>query len=98
MNDLIKDYTMKLTKIKAPLLAVALLVAGMTACSTGTDPGETNVERSEIKETEEMERDGIYSDTTEELEEIYEGREGTAIGDSAYNQDGKRDKRPEGNQ
>jgi hypothetical protein len=84
---------MKLIKKKAYLLAVVLCSAGMAACSTGTDPGETNVERSDIEDTEEMDRTGRYSDTTGDLEEIYEGREGTAIGDSAYNQEGKRDKR-----
>ena len=84
---------MKLIKKKATLLAVVLLGAGMAACSTGTDPGETNVERSDYEETEEVDPTGRYSDTTEEYEEIYEGREGTAIGDSAYNQEGKRDKR-----
>lgn len=84
---------MKLIKEKASLLAVVLLSAGMAACSTGTDPGETNTERSDYERTEETERTGRYSDTTEEYEEIYEGREGTAIGDSAYNQEGERDKR-----
>ncbi|MBD1397973.1 hypothetical protein H9Q13_12420 [Pontibacter sp. JH31] len=84
---------MKSIKKKAYLFAIALLGVGMAACSTGTDPGETNVERSDIEETEEMDRTGRYSDTTAEYEEIYEGREETAIGDSAYNQEGKRDKR-----
>lgn len=84
---------MKLIKKSASLLSVVLLGAGMFACSTGTDPGETNVERSEIEEPEEVDRAGTYRDTSENLEQIYEGREGTAIGDSAYNQDGKRDKR-----
>ncbi len=74
---------------------MVLLGAGMTACNTGTDPGETNTERSDIERTEEADRTGTYGDTTENMEEIYEGREGTAIGDSAYNQDGKRDKRPD---
>lgn len=85
---------MKITKIKAQLLAVVLLGAGLTACNTGTDPGETNTERSDIEYPEEKDRAaGTYQDTTENYEKIYEGREGTAIGDSAYNQEGKRDKR-----
>jgi hypothetical protein len=86
---------MKMTKIKAQLLAVVLLGAGLTACNTGTDPGETNTERSDIEypEEEDVVDTGRYQDTTENLEKIYEGREGTAIGDSAYNQEGKRDKR-----
>ncbi|MHC2990451.1 hypothetical protein OB13_02195 [Pontibacter sp. HJ8] len=89
---------MKMTKIKAQLLAVVLLGAGLTACNTGTDPGETNTERSDIERTEEADKaTGTYQDTTENMEKIYEGREGTAIGDSAYNQEGKRDKRYDDN-
>lgn len=80
--------------IKTTAVIMGLLMGiGMAACSTGTDPGETNVERSDIEDTEEQDRTGIYADTTENYEEIYEGREGTAIGDSAYNQDGDRQKR-----
>jgi hypothetical protein len=71
-----------------------LLGVGMAACNTGTDPGETNTERSGYERTEEMDRSGsVYDDTTGNYEDIYEGREGTAIGDSAYNQEGKREKR-----
>jgi hypothetical protein len=90
---------MKITKIAAPLLTVFVLGAGMTACNTGTDPGETNTERSDIEYPEEGDNAeaGTYKDTTAEYEEVYEGREGTAIGDSAYNQEGKRDKRYDDN-
>jgi hypothetical protein len=88
------NYTMRLIEKRASLLAVVLLGAGMAACSTGTDPGDTNVERSDIERPVEADRAGTYrGDTTENYEEIYEGREGTAIGDSAYNQEGKRVKR-----
>ncbi|WP_299705151.1 hypothetical protein [uncultured Pontibacter sp.] len=83
---------MKSIKTSAVVMGI-LLGVGMAACNTGTDPGETNVERSGIEETEEMDRAGTYGDTTENYEEIYEGREGTAIGDSAYNQEGKREGR-----
>ena len=86
---------MKITKIATPLLTVFVLGAGMTACNTGTEPGETNTERSDIEHTEEGDKPetGMYKDTTAEYEDVYEGRRGTAIGDSAYNQEGKRDKR-----
>ncbi|WP_242926646.1 hypothetical protein [Pontibacter vulgaris] len=84
--------------IKANLLAIALTATaaiGLSACSTGTDPGETNTERSDIERTEEKESGYSQSSDTANLEDkYYEGREGTTIGDSAYNQDGKRDKRP----
>lgn len=83
---------MKLIKSSAAVMSI-LLGVGMAACDTGTSPGETNVERSDYERTEEVDRSGTYSDTTENYEDIYEGREGTAIGDSAYNQDGKRVKR-----
>ena len=83
---------MKLIKSSAAVMGI-LLGVGMAACDTGTSPGDTNVERSDIERTEEVDRAGTYGDTTENYEDIYEGREGTAIGDSAYNQDGKRQKR-----
>lgn len=83
---------MKLIKTTAAVLSV-LLGVGMASCNTGTDPGDTNTERSGYERTEEMDRSSVYGDTTENYEDIYEGREGTAIGDSAYNQDGKREKR-----
>ncbi len=82
--------------IKAALLAVAVTITagmGLSACSTGTDPGETNTERSDIERTEENEQGYAQDSDTANLEKVYEGREGTTIGDSAYNQEGKRDKR-----
>lgn len=75
------------------MLAVLLLGAGLAACNTGTDPGDTNTERSDMEYTEEKNNAGTYPDTTENLEKIYEGREGTVIGDSAYNQEGKPEQR-----
>jgi hypothetical protein len=84
---------MKLIKSSAAVMGI-LLGVGMAACDTGTSPGETNVERSDIHYPEEGDIEvGNYQDTTENLEKIYEGREGTAIGDSAYNQEGDRKKR-----
>ncbi|PVY43961.1 hypothetical protein [Pontibacter virosus] len=83
---------MKSIKTTAAVLGV-LLGIGMASCNTGTDPGETNTERSDYERTEEVDRSGTYGDTTENYEDVYEGREGTAIGDSAFNQEGKRDKR-----
>lgn len=83
---------MKSIKTTAAVLGI-LLGVGMASCNTGTDPGDTNTERSDIERTEEVDRSGTYGDTTENYEDIYEGREGTAIGDSAFNQEGKRDKR-----
>ncbi|WP_299984684.1 hypothetical protein [uncultured Pontibacter sp.] len=80
--------------IKKTAAALGLLMGvGMAACNTGTDPGETNVERSEIEQPEEANRAGTYGDTTGNYEDVYEGREGTAIGDSAFNQEGDRQKR-----
>ena len=83
---------MKSIKTTGAVLGV-LLGIGMASCNTGTDPGETNTERSDYERTEEVDRSSMDNDTTEQYEEIYEGREGTAIGDSAYNQEGKREKR-----
>lgn len=85
-------YNMKSIKKSAAVMGI-LLGVGMAACNTGTDPGETNVERSEIEYPEEENRAGTYGDTTENYEKIYEGREGTSFNDSAYNQEGKREKR-----
>ncbi|EJF11176.1 hypothetical protein O71_04623 [Pontibacter sp. BAB1700] len=89
---ILTEKTMKSIKTTAAVLGL-LMGVGMAACNTGTDPGETNVERSEIEYPEEQDRAGTYGDTTENHEGIYEGREGTAIGDSAYNQEGDRQKR-----
>lgn len=70
------------------------VVAGMgfTACNTGTDPGETNTERSGIERPEESSASRQYADTTN-LEHHYEGRDSTSFNDGAYDQDGKREKR-----
>ncbi|MDO6389362.1 hypothetical protein Q4E40_04430 [Pontibacter sp. BT731] len=83
---------MKSIKTTAAVLGI-LLGIGMASCNTGTDPGETNTERSDYERTEEADRSSMDNDTTENYEKIYEGREGTAIGDSAYNQEGDRKKR-----
>jgi hypothetical protein len=83
---------MKSIKMTAAVLGI-LMGTGMASCNSGTQPGDTNTERSDIERSEEMNRSGTHGDTTGNYEKIYEGREGTTIGDSAYNQEGKRDKR-----
>ncbi|RAU83907.1 hypothetical protein [Pontibacter arcticus] len=42
---------MNTIKIKAALLAVTFVAfTGLTSCNTGTEPGETNTERSDLEE------------------------------------------------
>ncbi|WP_187262534.1 hypothetical protein [Pontibacter beigongshangensis] len=76
----------------------ALSGFGITACNTGTDPGDTNTERSGIEETEEGLKQSSTSRDTADHEHHYDHADhpdSTAIGGGAYNQDGKRDKRGE---
>jgi len=75
------------------LLALSVM-SGITlvSCNSGTEPGDTNVERSDIKDAGEMVGDNDanrYSDTTQQSleEKYYEGRDTTQLGDGAY--DGK---------
>ncbi|MFT2007323.1 hypothetical protein ACMA1I_01485 [Pontibacter sp. 13R65] len=92
---------MHTSNIKTALLAgtfVAFSGLGLSACNTGTDAGETNVERSEIRETEETARQSRTSRDTADFEHHYDHTDhpdSVALGDGAYNQDGKRDKRGE---
>lgn len=91
--------------IKATLAAVCISAAagfGLTSCNTGTDPGETNTERSDIKYPEDrvMQSGNVHhQDTAANADQYYEGRRGTAAGDSAYIQGGaeNREKRGEHN-
>lgn len=88
-------------KLKSAILTLtftAVAGLGFTACDKGTEPGETNVERSEIKDAGEMvgedEDVNRYSDTTN-AEKYYDDadhddhddNDGKVIGDGAY--DGK---------
>jgi hypothetical protein len=84
---------MNTRKIKSTALALAvsaMATFGLASCNEGTEPGETNVERSGIREEgsmvgdEEGENSTLHSDTTD-LEEKYYGdedasnREGSAV-------------------
>ena len=94
---------MDMNKLKSAILTLTLTAVasfGFTACDKGTEPGETNVERSEIKDEGELVGDeeevNRYSDTTN-LEKYYDDadhenhddNDREAIGDGAY--DGKGD-------
>ena len=57
-------------KINAIVLGL-VLSAGMAACNTGTEPGQTNVERGGNKEVEEK-RIQSRPDTSENYEKHYE--------------------------
>ena len=85
-----------------PLALSAFVVAGLSSCDTGTDPGETNVERSDIREEGSMvEKDddpmSEYRDTTD-MESHYDhadhekhgDNKAKAIGDGAYDGKGKK--------
>lgn len=75
--------------IKSALLTLgtaAIATFGLAACDTGTDPGEVNVERSDIKEEGSMIGDEPgnttrYSDTADLEEKYYENenKEGSAV-------------------
>lgn len=82
------------------LAATAVAAWGMAACSTGTDPGETNVDRGEIHEEGSMvgdtdeneveaERDTMeqYYDSADH--ENHEDNTGKVIGDGAYDGEGE---------
>lgn len=71
---------MKIRNIKAYTWAAAFglfAMVGLGACNTGTDPGETNTERSRIRDEGEMVEGssddpmGRYTDTTE-MEDHYD--------------------------
>ncbi|WP_439881289.1 hypothetical protein ACSX1A_19375 [Pontibacter sp. MBLB2868] len=94
---------MNKNKLKNTILTITLAgvaTIGFSACDKGTEPGETNVERSEIKDAGELVGDDDEtkrtSDTTN-LEKYYddadhenhEDNTDEAIGDGAY--DGKGD-------
>jgi hypothetical protein len=91
-------------KINATLMAVLLSAGiGLTSCNTGTEPGETNVERGGVKDVEEKQIQST-TDTSEKYEEHYDhadhenhgdNKPGSALGDGAYNQDSVRQKRGE---
>ncbi|TXK26424.1 hypothetical protein FVR03_21800 [Pontibacter qinzhouensis] len=87
--------------IKAVVMAGAICAFsgfGLAACNTGTDAGDTNVERSGIRETEETAKQSRTSRDTADYEHHYDHADhpdSVALGDGAYNQDGKRDKRGE---
>ncbi|MBW7465778.1 hypothetical protein ABID22_001838 [Pontibacter aydingkolensis] len=99
---------MNIKDIKVLVVASALSmfsVAGLSSCSTGTDPGEINTERSDIKEEGSMiEKDddpmSEYRDTTD-MESHYDHADhenhddnrARAIGDGAYDGKGKGVKR-----
>lgn len=82
-----QTHKMNKNQTKAILLAVAFAgVTGLSACNTGTEPGETNVERSEIREEGSMTADDpattenrdITQDTLEE--KYYDGNDsGSAV-------------------
>lgn len=66
--------------------ATAIAVFGLASCDTGTEPGEVNVERSDIKDEGEMIGDEPgnttrYSDTTDLEDKYYEREdaEGSAV-------------------
>ncbi|MFD2246241.1 hypothetical protein [Pontibacter ruber] len=92
-------------KINATLLAVLLSAGiGLTACNTGTEPGETNVERGGVKDVEEKQIQSRTDTSEESMEKHYEhadhenhdnNKPGSAVGDGAYNQDNARQKRGE---
>lgn len=76
-------------KIRTNLLALgatAIATFGLAACDTGTEPGEVNVERSDIKEEGSMIGDEPgnttrYSDTADLEDKYYEreNEEGSAV-------------------
>ncbi|ARS37364.1 hypothetical protein [Pontibacter actiniarum] len=93
-----------MSKLKTTILSLtvaAFFACGLTACDKGTRPGETNVERSDIKDAGEMigeegDQDTRYEDT-DSLEKYYDhadhenhsDNDREALGDGAY--DGKGD-------
>ncbi|MDX5422297.1 MAG: hypothetical protein LPK07_01935 [Hymenobacteraceae bacterium] len=92
---------MNKNKFKAAILsfaAAAFMMFGLSACDKGTEPGETNVERSDIRDEGELiEREDVQYGEADSLEEHYdhadhedhEDNTNKAIGDGAY--DGKGD-------
>ncbi|MCJ8166871.1 hypothetical protein MKJ04_18650 [Pontibacter sp. E15-1] len=91
---------MNSNKLKTPLLTLgvaALTTFGLASCSTGTEPGDVNIERSDIKDEGSMigdeDNEATRDSDTTDLEEKYYGDDrknsGEAIGDGAY--DGKGD-------
>ncbi|MCC9137581.1 hypothetical protein ACFSKU_09595 [Pontibacter silvestris] len=68
---------MKAHKIKSIILALVVTTvtgAGLASCNKGTEPGETNVERSTLRETEPQENNysqGSETDTTD-MERFYD--------------------------
>lgn len=81
--------------------ATAFTLGGLTSCDTGTSPGETNVERSDIRDEGEMvgeegeqparydEADSLESHYDHADHENHDDNTNKALGDGAY--DGKGD-------
>ncbi len=89
MFNRIETNQMNSNKLKTPLLTLgvaALASFGLASCDTGTEPGNVNIERSDIKEEgsmigEEGENTTRYSDTTDLEDKYYdrENKEGSAV-------------------
>ena len=55
------------------LMLCAASAIGLASCDTGTSPGETNVERSDVKEASEMNTGhDTDSDTSSNMEDHYD--------------------------
>ncbi len=80
---------------KGALLLVAMAGLSLTACNTGTEPGDTNTERSDIEHPNQQKSNANrqYADDTTNMEHFYEGRDSTAFNEGAYDQDGQHEKR-----
>ncbi|QCR23514.1 hypothetical protein [Pontibacter sp. SGAir0037] len=83
---------------RSAFLIAGMALLGLSSCNTGTDPGETNTERSDIQHPQEHGANREYSAGTEDkdttnLEKYYEGRDSTTFNDGPYNQDEQREKR-----
>lgn len=81
--------------IKKPMLVAAMVCAvsifGLASCNEGTEPGETNTERSGIREADEMNTGhNPDTDTTQNLERYYEHTD--SAGGAVHAGDGQRQK------
>jgi hypothetical protein len=87
-------YTRKIKSTALALAVTAMATFGLASCNEGTEPGETNVERSGIREEgsmvgdEENANTTLHSDTTD-LEEQHYGDDNNREGSAVHSGDGK---------
>lgn len=81
--------TRKLKNILFALIATAVATFGISACNTGTDPGETNTERSRIRDEGSMVGDENENEAEAERDTMEQYYERTEEGSAVHAGDGK---------